>query len=263
MQPEHSNSRLMVNGEILPCSQSANAITFATWITDSRRLAIALPENCPEGKFTVLVCPATESQPSVILTFPRARFGPLPESGCWPVTSLSHLRSPLWQVRADVEQDETLLQPIAYLLLRNALGKVWCYQRAGGDARLDACYSCGVGGHVDLADSVPLATHPNTLDIDATVRNTLLRELCEELHATPTDMGDLCLRGLVYEGLSPIGRVHIGVLYTAQWLPEQPPQPRAGEVLRGLGFMELADISRESRFELWTHLAVQHLMHLA
>ena len=106
-----------------------------------------------------------------ILTFARAQCGPLPESGCWPASSLAFIQTPLWRVRAEVEHDETLLQPIAYLLLRNAQGQVWCYSRTGGDPRLDARHSCGVGGHVDLQDAFSAGNAPSaTLDIDATMQ---------------------------------------------------------------------------------------------
>jgi predicted NUDIX family phosphoesterase len=189
-----------------------------------------------------------------ILTIPRPQAGPLPESGCWPTSSLAFLQPPVWKPRAEVEHDESFLQPIAYLLLRNANGQVWFYQRNGGDTRLDSRFSAGVGGHVDTQDA------DSTFDPATTVRQALLRELHEELQATPNDLENLQLRGLIYEGLSAVGRVHLGVLYTARWLPAESPQPRAGESLRGLGFMDLATVANEPRFELWTQLAVQHLL---
>ena len=145
--------------------------------------------------------------------------------------------------------------------MRSAAGQVWCYQRAGGDARVDGCYSCGVGGHADatdaLSDSEPFNTEFNA---EATLRQALLRELSEELHASPQELDDLRLRGLIYDGLSPVDRVHLGVLYTARWCPAKPPQPPAGEALQGLGFMDLKTIIDEPRFELWSRLAVQHLI---
>ena len=189
-----------------------------------------------------------------ILTIPRPQAGPLPETGCWPVASLDFMQPPVWKPRAEVEHDEALLQPIVYLLLQNAAGQIWCYQRNGGDTRLDSRFSAGVGGHVDLLD----ATTP--FDPEATLRRALLRELFEELGATAADLADLRLRGLIYEGLSLIGRVHLGVLYTARWLPSEPPQPRAGEKLQGLGFMALTDIAIEPRFELWSLLTVRKLL---
>ncbi len=211
-----------------------------------------------------------------ILTIPRPQAPALPETGCWAATDLGFLHPPLWQARADAEHDERTLQPITYLLLLDAQGQVWCYQRVGGDARLDGRCSCGVGGHVDAADAAPAtatATAPDAVananaDFapDATLHRALLRELGEELqtepgHAAGTQhLGQLRLRGLIYEGLSAVGRVHLGVLYTAQWLPAAPPQPRAGEKLAGLGFMPLVQVAQDARFELWSRLAAQHLL---
>lgn len=190
-----------------------------------------------------------------ILTLPRAQAPALPESGCWAVSDVDFLHPPLWQSRACVEHDERYLQPITYLLLFNALGQVWCYQRTGGDARLDGRCSVGVGGHVDAADQAGTAT----------LTHALLRELGEELQAAPGQpagpqhLSQLRLRALVYEGRSAVGRVHLGVVYTAQWLPAQAPQPRAGEKLASLGFQPPAQVANDSRFELWSRLATQHL----
>ena len=80
----------------------------------------------------------------------------LPESGCITTDVLDFLHPLLWQVRAEVEHDERYLQTVVYLLLFNPAGQVWCYQRMGGDARLDGRCSCGIRGHVDAQDaSVP------------------------------------------------------------------------------------------------------------
>lgn len=200
----------------------------------------------------------------MILTIPRTQAPALPESGCWPVADLGFIQPPVWQARADAEHDERFLQPIVYLVLRNPQGLAWCYQRVGGDARLDGRCSMGVGGHVDAADSTPPDHAP--LDAAATLHRALLRELSEELlsapgHAAcPGDLRGLCLQGLIYEGLSAVGRVHLGVLYTAQWLPTQAPQPHAGEKLTSQGFLSLADIATDARFELWSRLAARHLL---
>jgi predicted NUDIX family phosphoesterase len=192
----------------------------------------------------------------MILTLPRTQAPALPESGCWSIDHLRFLQvqAPLWQIRADVEHNEAYLQPIVYLLLLNPVGQVWCYQRAGGDARLDGRCSCGIGGHVDHGDQASDAA----FDAEHTLQTALLREFTEEIQVTAADLQHLRLRGLIYEGLSAVGRVHLGVLYTALW-QAAPPQPRAGEKLRGLGFMPLQAVATDLRFELWSRLAAQYL----
>jgi predicted NUDIX family phosphoesterase len=211
-----------------------------------------------------------------ILTLPRTQAPALPESGCWPVPNLDFLQAAVWQSRATAEHDEAWLQPIPYLLLRNPTGQLWCYQRTGGDARLDGRCSCGVGGHVDLQDAQPPLTETNfdsclrnpdkgykaisSINPQATLTRALLRELAEELNAGTADLDQLTFQGLIFEGLSAVGRVHLGVLFNANWLPAQPPQPVAGEALRGLGFLDASAIAINPHFELWSRLAAQHLL---
>ena len=195
----------------------------------------------------------------MILTIPRHQAGALLGTGCWSVSELNFLQPPLWQPRAEVEHDERFLQPIVYLVLLNPTGQVWCYQRRGGDGRLDGNWSCGVGGHVDAVDA------PSNLSFDpaATLQNALLREAHEELGVSAADLSALQLRGLIFESLSAIGRVHVGVLYTARWLHATPPEPRADEKLVGQGFKDLATLADDTRFELWSRLAGQFLLESA
>jgi len=196
-----------------------------------------------------------EASTLMILTIPRPQAPTLPDAACWPVADLAFLNPPQWRERALVETDETQLQPVAYGVLLNDAGHVWCYQRAGGDARVDGRYSCGVGGHVDAQDASPHAFHP-----EATLRTAWLRELAEELQADSLHLADVRLHGLVYEGLSAIGRVHLGVVFVARWCGPTPPQPTEGEALHALGFLPLAHIATDTRFELWSRLVAQQLL---
>lgn len=195
----------------------------------------------------------------MILTFPRARLPTLPTAGCWAVSNFDFLHRPVWQARTDVEQDETWVQPIPYLVMCDSKSRAWCYQRTGGDARLEGRSSCGVGGHVDNTD----APEGEAFDADATLRRALMRELAEELSVTATDLQVLRRRGLIFEGHSPVGRVHLGVLYSAQWISCNPPEPQANEALKSIGFMPLAAIAADTQFELWSRLAAQYLLDAA
>ena len=195
----------------------------------------------------------------MILTVPRNQLPTLPTAGCWAVASFDFLHRPVWQARTDVEQDETWVQPIPYLVLCDSKGGAWCYRRTGGDARLDGRSSCGVGGHVDDTD----APGGETFDADATLRRALMRELAEELGGTASDWEGLRSRGLVFEGHPPVGRVHLGVLYSARWISGNPPVPQANEALTSIGFMPLTAIAADTQFELWSRLAAQFLAEAA
>ena len=113
-----------------------------------------------------------------ILVIPRHQAPPLPASGCWAVANLDFFDPSQWRPRADVEQDESLLQAIPYLVLHNASGALWTYRRRGGDARVDGRMSCGIGGHVEHGDA----------DAAATLLNALNREIAKELGLPLADM---------------------------------------------------------------------------
>ncbi len=186
-----------------------------------------------------------------ILIIPRNCVPDLPIEGCLPQCDLDFLQPMHWRERTQVEQDETCLQPIPYVLLRNSAGAFWAYARTGGDARLAGRRSCGVGGHVELIDAMPTVT--------ATLHRAAHREVAEELGIPVHTLPPLTLQGLVYEGHSAIGRVHLGLLFTAEW-QRQAPEPPSHEALTGLGFLPAAEIAGDGRFELWSRLAVQFLL---
>jgi predicted NUDIX family phosphoesterase/fido (protein-threonine AMPylation protein) len=143
------------------------------------------------------------------------------------------------------------LQLIPYVVLRNAAGKLWRYARSGGDARLEGRWSCGVGGHVDEIDAAA--------NIRQTLDHTARREMAEELALEPGAQPALNAVALIYEGHSPIGRVHLGVLLIAEWAAADPPTPPPGEALSAIGFMSASTIAADPRFELWSRLAAEFI----
>lgn len=190
--------------------------------------------------------------PTPILVIPRHQAPPLPEAGCWAVSDFSFFHPPQWLARADVEHDETVLQAIPYLVLQNPAGDLWAYRRRGGDARVEGRMSCGIGGHVEREDAAASA--------ETTLLNALYREMAEELGLPVTALPIARPLALIYEHLSAIGRVHLGVLYTACWTAPSEPSPPPHEALEGVGFMPTRDIVNDPRFELWSRLAARFLV---
>lgn len=181
-----------------------------------------------------------------VLVVPRTALRPLPERGTWPMTNSADHLPGSWLERDRAETDEEFLQIIPYALLRNAEGHYWCYERLGGDPRVQHCYSCGVGGHVDEMDA--------TEGLLATVASALCRELAEELGWTP-DRDPITPAAWLYEGESAIGRVHLGLIHELTWPGEHPPIPVPGEPMASLGFRPATAIACDDRFELWSRLA--------
>jgi predicted NUDIX family phosphoesterase len=181
-----------------------------------------------------------------ILVIPRNTLHALPESGAWPFDTWP--RQHRWLPRPQAEEDENQLQIIPYAVVENADGLIWCYRRTGGDARLAERRSCGVGGHVDRADWAG--------DIAVTVIAALRREVAEELNwRLPTDQS-LQPSCWIYEGLTGVGRVHLGVVFELNWEHTEAPQPAAGEKLESLGFLPRSAIANDDSFELWSRLAI-------
>ncbi len=181
-----------------------------------------------------------------VLIFPRKSVSSLPDAEAWPFHEADWPVDWSWGERSRVEEDESWLQLIPYLLLANKEGQLWAYRRCGGDRRLDGSFSCGVGGHVDREDE--------RATLGETAWTALLREVREELGA---DLSTLSMNPVawLYEGRSPVGRVHLGLIYVARWPLAPPPEPTHGEALEGQGFMPSGAIAEDRRFELWSRLA--------
>lgn len=186
-----------------------------------------------------------------ILVIPRAALPGLPQAAAWPWSAWPPARTWAWRARPRAETDESHLQLIPYVVLRNRSGQLWHYRRAGGDPRLQERLSCGLGGHVERCDA--------RADLLATALAAARRELREELGETAEDLRLGPPAAWIHEGLTAVGRVHIGWLYVVAWEAPAPPQPAPGQPLEGCGFVSPAAVCADGRFELWSRLAARFL----
>jgi len=141
-------------------------------------------------------------------------------------------------LRSTAEVDSTLKQVIPYLVLRD--GQRWFLMRrtkAGADARLHDRWSIGVGGHLNPGDG----------DVPGGLR----REWSEELVAD--FVPDFTPVGLLNDDTTPVGAVHIGIVYVAD-AAGRPVEIRETEKLVGT-FVTTADVAavRDS-METWSRL---------
>jgi predicted NUDIX family phosphoesterase len=106
-----------------------------------------------------------------------------------------------YRPRSEAEADPTWKQVIPYLLLRDR-GRIFLMRRsrAGADARLHERWSIGVGGHVGPEDG----------GIEAGLRREFEEELAADWRPDPR------LLGLLNDDSTPVGRVHLGVVYEAE-----------------------------------------------
>jgi len=182
-----------------------------------------------------------------------------------PTTACDHLRGtsitpwvpdidlPLaWHDRAALETDPTWQQIIPYAVLVDLQDRPWAYRRTGGDPRLQERRSIGVGGHVEQED--------DRGGLLATARAALARELAEELQEFPQQMTAHALPvAWIHERDSAVGRVHLGLVFVIPWGLANPPRPRPGEGLAGLGFVAPASITTAQGYETWSVLALKAL----
>lgn len=110
--------------------------------------------------------------------------------------------------REMLETNEKFRQIIPYTALMNQHGAVLVYRRnGGGEARLDAKLSIGLGGHVDLND-VSFADD-SIIDLETTLGISAGRELLEELDISVIEIPDV--HGIILDDSNPVGRVHVGI----------------------------------------------------
>ena len=143
-----------------------------------------------------------------------------------------------FEARSEMEHDPRFKQVIPYLVLRDR-GRYFLMRRtrAGGDARLHDRFSIGVGGHLNPGD-VDLA-------------GGLAREWAEELRAD--FVPEFRLLGLLNDDQTPVGRVHLGVVYLAE-AEGRPVAVRETDKLEGRFVAPGALLSVYDRMETWSQL---------
>ena len=108
----------------------------------------------------------------------------------------------LFRPRSEVEQDESVKQIIPYVCIRCGDSYVLLQRTSKqSEARLHNKFSLGIGGHINDAEQ----SAPDLVDAG------LQRELSEEISLT----SGYTLRplGIIYDASTPVGRVHLGVVY--------------------------------------------------
>lgn len=147
---------------------------------------LCIPSTSPELQGAEGFQALTESALSSLLRPGNAWFGP----------------------RQALEHDDRFRQVIPYVVLHCA-SKVYSYRRgqASNEDRLRGRTSIGFGGHVTLADLVTIA---GQVDVTATLRTAVTRELHEELQL-PAVLAKRTI-GILCTSDTPVSRVHVGIV---------------------------------------------------
>jgi len=190
------------------------------------------------------------------------------EGGVFQVTQVELLGcEPDFLPRPDAEKDASRLQIIPYCVLVTgdtyADAQILQYTRGkkGGEARLHAKKSIGLGGHINPCDVLIHGTH--TISLPA-LQVAARRELQEEIGAQEKDLefiGDLgvllttdmnsCPEGEAVQ----VGDVHVGLLMAFRFTGTNI----AAEEIVDPVLRSPADLLKEESLEDWSKLAVSQL----
>jgi predicted NUDIX family phosphoesterase len=155
-----------------------------------------------------------------------------------------------YRPRGEVETDPSFKQLIPYIVLR-CRGEVFHYRRgrSGGEKRLQALRSVGIGGHISHEDGPPGADP---------YRTGMRRELAEEV-VIGSPYRETCI-GFIYDPSVPVGEVHLGVVHLLD-LEEPLARPREDAIALA-GFAPLETLLRDrDQFETWSQLTLEELRH--
>ncbi len=160
----------------------------------------------------------------------------------------------LFLPRGAAEDDPTHKQLIPYLVLHHG-DRVLCYTRgkAGGEARLHAKMSIGIGGHINDGDS-----HAEHFD-EAAYFRAVERELHEEL-VIPGGYRQR-IAALLNDDSNEVGRVHLGVVHLIE-VDSTDIRPRE-DAIRDLRFLTPAELAPlRERLESWSQICLGGLERL-
>jgi predicted NUDIX family phosphoesterase len=154
--------------------------------------------------------------------------------------------------RAEAEEDPSFKQLIPYCVFRHG-ERILHYTRgkSGGESRLHAKISVGVGGHINPVDADSGRTGPEVYHA------AVARELEEELELSGGQSQRII--GLLNDDSNPVGRVHLGIVHLIDL--ESDAVSSREDALANLGFSPLADLNdgQFERLETWSAFCVRHL----
>lgn len=154
--------------------------------------------------------------------------------------------------RAEAENDPSHKQLIPYCLIRCG-SRVLNYTRgkSGGEDRLHALRSVGVGGHINPIDTGDGRIGP------AAYHAAVERELNEELVFDVPHSNRII--ALLNDDSNPVGQVHLGVVHLIEIEDEDVHSNE--DALADLNFSDLSELTGPlfERLETWSQHCVTHL----
>lgn len=156
--------------------------------------------------------------------------------------------------RAAAEEDPTHKQLIPYCVFRCG-DRILHYTRgkSGGESRLHAKISVGVGGHINPVDTGDGRTGPDAYHA------AVAREIAEELVIPVPPATTRRIIALLNDDSNPVGQVHLGLVHLIE-LADATVTARE-DALAELSFSSLAELNGPlfERLETWSQHCIRHL----
>ena len=154
--------------------------------------------------------------------------------------------------RAAAEEDPGHKQLIPYCIFRCG-DRILHYTRgkSGGESRLHAKISVGVGGHVNPVDSGEGRTGPDAYHAAVT------REIEEELDLPENHQHRII--ALLNDESNAVGQVHLGIVHLVDLASDNVKSRE--DALTDLGFTALSELNGAmfERLETWSQFCIRHL----
>jgi predicted NUDIX family phosphoesterase len=170
-------------------------------------------------------------------------------------TAVEHLLDPknyLFMDRALAEEDPSFKQLIPYCIFRCG-NRILNYTRgkAGGESRLHAKISVGVGGHVNPVDAENGRIGPDAYHA------AVSREIEEELNIP--EKHEHRIIGLLNDESNPVGQVHLGIVHVVDLQSDDVKSSE--DALLDLKFTPLNELNGKlfDRLETWSQFCIRHL----
>ncbi len=161
-------------------------------------------------------------------------------------------QSHFFMERSAAEDDPSHKQLIPYCIFRCG-ERILHYTRgkAGGESRLHAKISVGVGGHINPVDTGNGRTGPDAYHA------AVAREIDEELEIAAHTTRHII--ALLNDESNPVGQVHLGIVHLIE-LDSTAVSSRE-DALTDLSFTPLAELNGElfDRLETWSQICIRHL----
>lgn len=192
-----------------------------------------------------------------VLVIPRALFDRLGSfQGFQPDTqrylpALLDTANNFFMERPAAEQDPTHKQLIPYSIFHHA-GRYLCYTRGGkgGEKRLVAKRSIGIGGHINPIDQEQ--AHLG----EQMYYNSIEREIAEELRIGGSHTQRVI--GLINDDSNEVGAVHLGVVHLFELSSDDVVSNE--DAIQDLQFVPLGELLADSdNLESWSKICIEQL----